>query len=61
MMDVGDTVLGFAHDSHTGSLWVSVNGEGLGNGNPVKGLRTLSTLKGTFNHLYPVVGVPSGR
>lgn len=52
------TVLGFALESNTGSLWISVNGEWLRNGNPNKGLRAFITLKGSFRDLYPVVGMP---
>jgi cysteine-rich repeat protein len=54
------SVLGFALESSTGSLWVSVDGEWLSNGNPVTRRRPLTTLQGSFTDLYPVVGVPSG-
>ena len=53
-----ESVLGFALESSTGSLWVSVNGEWLSNGNPESRLRALTTLHGSPTDLFPVAGVP---
>jgi hypothetical protein len=56
-------VLGFALDSNAGSLWVSVDGVWIGNGNPARQHRPVIDAGAglaSAELLYPVAGIPRG-
>ena len=53
-------MLGFALESTSGFIWLSVNGVWIGKGNPTKHRRPLLTLERGNSDMFPVAGVPSG-